>query len=112
MTTNMSIKNLMDTSFLLTLFSPFLIQIITITCNYLLNMNWYPHNPSLNLLLRHILPTLNPILLYSCALFVEGPFFVVSRFIQNQVGSIAFKSGEFPSHNNLWISHISKISCK
>jgi len=52
----------MNLSFFLTLFLSFLIQIITIACNYLFNMNWYPCNPSLDLLLRHIILTLDLIL--------------------------------------------------
>src|SRR5450432_3336045 len=48
----------------------------------------------------------------SKALFeVIEPFFVVSLFIQNQVGSIIFKSGELGGQSSLEISYKSKTSC-
>ena len=48
----------------------------------------------------------------SKALFkVIEPFFVVSLFIQNQVGSIIFKSSELGGQSSLEISCKSKTSC-
>ena len=78
--------------------STILIEIIPFTTNYPLNMPWHSLNSSLNLLCgkspQHFIHAA-----FNSFSDVIGPFFVVSLFTQNQVGSIAFKSGELEAHS-------------